>query len=78
MNTTGAQYECWKQATSKELQVFLKTAWKEPTPELRARYFATKKKTVMELLVFSLKSMTAEKKAQGLLGDKYEKARVCL
>ena len=36
MTTSGAQYERWKQATSKELQAFLKTAWKEPTPELRA------------------------------------------
>ena len=34
MKTSGAQYERWKQATSKELQAFLKTAWKEPTPEL--------------------------------------------
>ena len=32
----------------------------------------------MQLLVFSLKPMTAEKKAQGLLGDEYEKARICL
>ena len=31
MSTTGAQYERWKQATSKELQAFLKTVWKEPT-----------------------------------------------
>ena len=81
MSTTGAQYERWQQATSKELQAFLKTAWKEPTPELRARYFAAKKKVVMQLLVFSLKPMTAEKKAQGLnrlMGDEHEKARVCL
>ena len=78
MNTSGTQYERWKQATSKELQAFLKIAWKEPTPELRSRYFAAKKKVVMQLLVFSLKPMTAEKKAQGLLGDEYEKARICL
>ena len=32
----------------------------------------------MQLLVFSLKPMTAEKKAQGFVGDEYEKARVCL
>ena len=32
----------------------------------------------MQLLVFSLKPMTAEKKAQGLVGDEYEKARICL
>ena len=31
MSTTGAQYDRWKQATSKELQAFLKTASKEPT-----------------------------------------------
>ena len=37
MSTSGAQYDRWKQATQKELQAFLKTAWKEPTPELRAR-----------------------------------------
>ena len=55
MSTTGAQYDHWKQDTSKELQAFLKTAWKEPTPELRACYFAAKKKVVMQLLVFSLK-----------------------
>ena len=30
----------------------------------------------MQLLVFSLKPMTAEKKAQGLIGDEYEKARI--
>ena len=69
VNTSGAQYERWKQATSKELQVFLKTAWKEPTPELRARCFANKKKVVTQLLVFSLKPMTAEKKAQELVGE---------
>ena len=51
MSTSGAQYERWKQATHKELQAFLKTAWKEPTPELRARCFASKKKVVMQLLV---------------------------
>ena len=66
------------EATSKELQAFLKIAWKEPTPELRARCFANKKKFVMQLLVFSLKPMTAEKKAQGLVGEEYEKARICL
>ena len=70
MSTTGAQRDRWKQATQKELQAFLKTAWKEPTPELRARATSrTKKKVVMQLLVFSLKPMTAEKKAQGLVGD---------
>ena len=31
MITTGAQYERWRQATFKELQELLKTAWKEPT-----------------------------------------------
>ena len=35
MSTTGAQCERWTQATQKELQAFLKTAWTEPTPELR-------------------------------------------
>ena len=44
------------------LQVFLKIAWKESTPKLRARYFAAKKKIVMQLLVFSLKPMLAKKK----------------
>ena len=67
VNTSGAQYERWEQTTSKELQAFLKTVWKEPTPELRARYFAAKKKVVTQLLVFSLKPITAEKKAQGLV-----------
>ena len=79
MSTSGAQYDRWKHATQKGLQAFLKTAWKEPTPELRARYFASKKKkVVMQLLVFSLKPMTAETKAQGLAGDEYEKGRICL
>ena len=78
MSTSGAQYDRWKQATHQKLQAFLKTAWKEPTPELRSRYFASKKKVVMQLLVFSLKPMTAEKKAQGLIGDEHEKARICL
>ena len=61
-----------------KLHPTLKTAWKEPTPELRARHFATKKMVVMQLLVFQLKPMTAEKKAQGLIGDEYERARICL
>ena len=74
MSTTEAQYERWKQATSKELQAFLKTVWKAITPELRARYLAAKKKVVMQLLVFSLKPITAEKKAPRLMGDEYEKA----
>ena len=78
MTTTGAQYEHCQQAPAKELQAFLKTAWMEPAQELRSRYFAAKKKIVMQLLVFSLKPMTAEKKALGLLGDKCEKARICL
>ena len=39
MQTKGDQYERWKQATAKELQAFLKSAWKEPTAETRARYF---------------------------------------
>ena len=51
MSTSGAQYDRWKQATRKELQAFLKTAWKEPTPELRSRYFASKKKVVMQFSV---------------------------
>ena len=46
MQTKGDQYERWKQATSKELQAFLKTAWKEPTAETKARYFAKKQKVV--------------------------------
>ena len=78
MQTKGDQYERWKQATSKELQVFLKTAWKEPTAETKARYFARKQKVVMQLLDFTMKPMTAEKRALGLQGDEYEKARICL
>ena len=62
MTTTGAQYERWKQATAKELQAFLKTASREATTEMRSRYFAAKKNIVMQLLVFSLKPMTAERK----------------
>ena len=33
------------------------------------------KKVVMQLVVLSLKPITAEKKAQGLVGDEYEKAK---
>ena len=55
MQTKGDQYERWKQVTSKELQAFLKTAWKEPTAETKARYFARKQKVVMQLLVFTMK-----------------------
>ena len=68
MQTKGDQYERWKQATSKELQAFLKTAWKEPTAETKARYFPKKQKVVMQLLVFTMKPMTAEKRALGLQG----------
>ena len=50
MNTTGAQYERLKQATSKEINAFLKPSWKEPIQELRSRYYAAKKKVVMLLL----------------------------
>ena len=78
MQTTEDQYERWKQATSKELHAFLKIAWKEPTAETKARYFAKKQKVVMQLLVFTLKPMTAEKRALGLQGEEYEKARICL
>ena len=78
MQTKGDQYERWKQATSKELQAFLKTAWKEPTAETKARYLAKKQKVVMLLLVFTMKPMTAEKRALGRQGDEYEKARICL
>ena len=73
ITTAGAQYERWKQATSKELRAFLKIAWKEPTPELRACYFAAKKKVHAAPRV-QLKPMIAEEKAQ----DEYEKARICL
>ena len=66
------------EATSKELSAFLKTAWKEPTAETKAKYFAKKQKVVMQLLVFTLKPMTAEKRALGLQGDEYEKTRICL
>ena len=41
VSTAGAQCDRWKQATLKKLQAFLKTAWKEPTPELRARYLCS-------------------------------------
>ena len=44
MTTTGAQYERWKQTTAKELQAVLKTAWKEPAPELRARYLQPRRR----------------------------------
>ena len=38
MSASGAQYERWKQATSKELQAFLGLLWKGPTSELRALF----------------------------------------
>ena len=78
MHATGAQYERWKRAASTERNAFLKTAWKEPTPELRSRYFAAKRKVVMQILVFSLKPMTAEKRAAKLQGDEKERAHICL
>ena len=78
MSSPGEQYERWKQAMNTELMAFLQTAWKEPTPEMREKYFAAKKKVVLEWLVFSLKPMTAEKHAAGVTGERYEKARICL
>ena len=41
------------------------------------RIFAAKKK-VLQLLVFSLKPMSADKRAAGVTGEKYEKTRSCL
>ena len=76
MSSFGEQYVRWKQATKKELMAFLKTAWKEPSAQVRAKYFAGKKKVVLQLLVFGLKPMTAEKRAAGVTGDKHEKARI--
>ena len=38
MSTSGAQYDRCKQATQKELQAFLKTAWKEPTGNSRIAF----------------------------------------
>ena len=64
-NTTGAHYDVGNKLRPRSSKLCLKTAWKEPTPELRARYFAAKKKIVMQLLVFSLKPMIAKKKAHG-------------
>ena len=49
MSSSGDQYERWKQATNKELEAFMKTAWKEPTAETRAKYFAAKKKVVLQI-----------------------------
>ena len=36
-----------KQATRKKLHALLKTAWTEPTQELRSHHLAAKKKVVM-------------------------------
>ena len=41
MSTSGAQYDRWKQATQKELQAFLKTAWKETNPRVAEVRHAT-------------------------------------
>ena len=46
--------------------------------ELQFRYFAAKKKAVMQLPVFSLKPIAAEKRAMALQGAECEKARTCL
>ena len=51
-----------REPTSEDFQIF---SWRKRTPAGQS-------------LVFSLKPMTAEKKAQGLIGDEYEKARICL
>ena len=45
---------------------------------MRAKYFAAKKTVVMQLLVFNLKPMTADKRAADMMSDKYSKARICL
>ena len=78
MSSSGEQCERRKQAMSKEPMAFLKTAWKEPTAEMRAKHFVAKKRVVLQLLVFSLKPMAAEKCAAGMTGEKYEKARISL
>ena len=57
---------------------FLKIAWTEPIAEMRAKYFAARMKVVMQLRVYCLKPMTADKRATGLTGEKHEKARICL
>ena len=57
----------------KELQAFLKGAWKTPTDQARAKYFVAKKKVVMQLLFFSLKPMTADKRATGMTGTSMRK-----
>ena len=77
MSTTGAQRGRWKQATQKELQAFLKTACKEPTPCVRDT-LQIRKRSSCSYWCSVLKPMTAEKKAQGLVGDEYEKSRICL
>ena len=56
----------------KERQAFLKGAWKPITDQMRAKCFAAKKTVVMQLLVFSLKPMTADKRAAGTTRDEYE------
>ena len=76
---TGDQYERWKRATENELQAFLKGTWKTPTDQMQAKCFAAKRKVVTQLLVFSLKPMTADKRVAGMTGDEYEKKTcICL
>ena len=45
---------------------------------MRGKHIAATKKVVLQLLVCSLKPMTADKRAAGMTGEKYEKARNCL
>ena len=61
----------------KRYKHFSKGAWKTPTNQMRAKR-CCEEEVVTQLLVFSLKPMTAGKRAADTTGDKYETARLGL
>ena len=51
-------------------------AWRQTEHNI-LRHFLRRSRVYRSELVFSLKPMTTEKKAQGLIGEEYAKARIC-
>ena len=80
MITTGAQCERWMEATWKELQAFLMpVCWEGTYPRTTGTLLCSQEEVCRAVTCLQpQKPMTPEKKALGLLGDQYEKARICL
>ena len=68
----------WKQATSKELQAFLKTAWKNQLQKCDHDSIRQQEEGRHATFGIQLEANDSRKEAQGLVGDEYEKARICL